>query len=174
MVAEGHCDLLVAKYRREAGVHCPTVVMRPDDIQVHRIGTGTHARTVREIAASGFPHYSLRMGETVNAWGGWSSWPVHAGEVKAQGFEEIFTYFCNPITGFGIQVYDDPAMSTTTTARKTTLVRSGDAFAIPQGFHPVVASPDTQLMYVWIHASEDGFGKKYAKMADEPAGLYSI
>ena len=174
LVTETHCDILVAKYEREADTYCPTVVMRPADVQVHNLGEGTHARTVREIAAAGFPHFKIRLGETVNTVGGWSSWPVHAGEVAAQGFEEVFTYFCNPPTGFGIQVYDDPAMSTTATARKTTLVRSGDAFAIPQGFHPVVAAPDTQLMYVWIHASEDGFGKEYARMADESAGLYKI
>ncbi len=162
LITETFCDILVAKYMREPDAHCPTVVMRPQDIRVHNLGVDTHARMVREIAADGFPHYKIRAGETVNTVGGWSSWPVHAGEVVAQGFEEVFTYFCNPNTGYGIQVNGDAVG----------FVRSGDMLEIKQGHHPVVASPDTRLMYCWIHASDDGFGKKYSRFGDEPGGLY--
>src|SRR3990167_625390 len=165
VVSEGYCDLLVAKHQIPDATYCPTVVVRPDDIQVHRIGDSTHLRIVREIGGANLPPYTMRLGETKNIKGGWSSWPVHAGEVATQGFEEYFYYICNPLTGFGVQLNNDDSPM---------IVRSGDLHPITKGYHPVVAEPSTELMYVWVHASDDGFSKKYSKFSDEPVGLYSI
>ena len=84
----------------------PPTVIRPQDVQVHHIGEQHYTRTVREVLGGEGPALRMRVGETINPVGLWSSWPHHnfdANPQLAPLFEEVFLYFTKPGHGWGIQ-----------------------------------------------------------------------
>jgi len=146
----------------------PTLVVTH---KVHEIGWGHHKRTVYEILGGEGPALRIRLGETHNVPGGWSSWPPHRFDADlsmASEFEEAFLPFMRPKDGFalmrrkgrwqdGSEVDDAVALTT------------GVMVPVPLGSHPIVAGPETSLVYVWAYLSPEP--KVYAKWAED-AGCY--
>ena len=45
------------------------------------------------------------------------------------------------------------------------IVREGTAIAVPEGFHPNVAGPDSRLCYIFVMASlEEGKGREFTRV----------
>jgi len=151
------------------GRQVPTVI-RPQDVQVHSIGEGHYARTVREVIGGDGPAQRLRAGETINPVGLWSSWPHHdfdANPKLAPRFEEVFLYFTKPRTGWGLQRRDG-LYCNLQRVDDVIVVRNGDAAIMPLGEHPIVAGVDSQVLYVWFYMSP--IPKIYSKWAEDLGG----
>jgi len=116
-----------------------TRVIDPGEVVEETRGDGPTTRRVRTYVPSG----PMTVGETLNAPGGWSSWPPHHHE-----HEEVYLYRFDAGTGFGVHVgYDDAADRPVT-------VRDGSVVRITSGWHPVVAAPGSTMYYLWALAGD--------------------
>ena len=143
------------------------VVVKSNNVQVYEIGQGNFKRTVRVILGGNGPAKRLRGGETINDKGQWSSWPRHSFDDHpklANEFEEFFLYFTNPKDGYALQRADG-TFSDGEFREQTQLVRNGDYAILPLGDHPIVAAPDTKVLYVWFYISP--IPKIYPKWAED-------
>ena len=88
----------------------------------------------------------LVVGVTSSLPGNWTSWPPHE---HAAMLEEIYVFFDMPEPAFGLQlVYTDEI-----SAAEVEVVREGDAVLLPEGYHPNVAIPGSELNFVWMMAA---------------------
>lgn len=143
------------------------VVVKSNNVQVYEIGQGNFKRTVRVILGGDGPAKRLRGGETINDKGQWSSWPRHEFDFHpelAKEFEEFFLYFTNPKDGYALQRADG-TFSDGEFREHTQLVRNGDYAILPLGDHPIVAAPNTKVLYVWFYISP--IPKIYPKWAED-------
>ena len=143
------------------------VIVKSNNVQVYEIGQGNFKRTVRVILGGNGPAKRLRGGETINDKGQWSSWPRHSFDDHpelAKEFEEFFLYFTNPKDGYALQRADG-TFSDGEFREQTQLVRNGDYAILPLGDHPIVAAPDTKVLYVWFYISP--IPKIYPKWAED-------
>ena len=143
------------------------VIVKSNNVQVYEIGQGNFKRTVRVILGGNGPAKRLRGGETINDKGQWSSWPRHEFDFHpelAKEFEEFFLYFTNPKDGYALQRADG-TFSDGEFREQTQLVRNGDYAILPLGDHPIVAAPDTKVLYVWFYISP--IPKIYPKWAED-------
>ncbi len=162
-------DLAIASIPAQYGRREPLVI-RPSDVEVHIIGEGSHQREVREVFGGERAPYRIRIGETINPPGHWSSWPKHDFEYDmslAPQFEEVFLYFTKPRAGWGLQRVAGCYVNGET-VDDVWVVKNGDAGVIPLGDHPVVGSPDTTLLYIWFYVSP--IPKVYSKWAEDYGG----
>jgi 5-deoxy-glucuronate isomerase len=144
----------------------PVQVIRPDQVQVNRVGNWNWRREVHNVVGDNVPQAQrLVVGETFNPPGNWSSYPPHKHEVDAYPeevrMEEIYYYRFNPGQGFGLQrLYtDDRSLDVAYT------VEDGDTVLLPRGYHPIVAAPGYQLYYLWMLA---GHTDRRMKPRDDP------
>ena len=161
-------DILMPKVvlHEESSEYNP-IVIKSNNVQVYEIGQGNYKRTVRVILGGNGPAKRLRGGETINDKGQWSSWPSHSFDDHpelAKEFEEFFLYFTNPKDGYALQRADG-TFSDGEFREQTQLVRNGDYAILPLGDHPIVAAPDTKLLYVWFYISP--IPKIYPKWAED-------
>ena len=166
VITETSVDILVAKFEQPTYKELPTTLIRPDDVMVHQVGRGNMARTVRQVVSDQHCPYSIRMGETVNPPGNWSSFPPHHFEVGATGnedFEEYFFYVVRPRHGTAVQVRKG-YFPNNEAVNDTVLIQNGDILPIPLGYHPVVAAPDTEVFYGWCYVGPE---KVYAESATD-------
>jgi 5-deoxy-glucuronate isomerase len=162
-------DVAVASAPVPAASGAPAVI-RPQDVQVHEIGEDYYARMVREVIGGGGPASRLRVGETINPVGRWSSWPHHdfdANPDNAPHFEEVFLYFTKPGRGWGVQRRTG-LYSNLTEVDDVFVVRNGDAAVLPLGDHPVVAGVESEVLYAWFYFSP--IAKTYSKWAEDVGG----
>jgi 5-deoxy-glucuronate isomerase len=88
----------------------------------------------------------ILAGVTFSAAGNWTSWPPHE---HADLLEEAYLYIDMPAPGFGVQlVYTNP-----TEPELATIVREGDVVLMPEGYHPNVAAPGSQINFLWMMAA---------------------
>lgn len=139
--------------------------------KMHEIGEGNYKRTVYEILGGAGPSERLRLGETFNVKGGWSSWPPHSFDhdpKNAPEFEEVFLPFLRPKGGSALLrrqgLYCDGS-----SIDDAIPLTSGALVSVPLGSHPIVGGPDTELMYVFAYVSPTP--KNYGIWAEE-AGTY--
>ena len=161
-------DILMPKVvlHEESSGYNP-VVIKSNNVQVYEIGQGNSKRTVRVILGGNGPAKRLRGGETINDKGQWSSWPRHEFDFHtelAKEFEEFFLYFTNPKDGYALQRADG-TFSDGEFREHAQLVRNGDYAVLPLGDHPIVAAPDTKVLYVWFYISP--IPKIYPKWAED-------
>jgi len=132
----------------------PSVMIPPEKTTERVVGKGTFERVVRTIVGEDFPAEKLLLGETFNQEGRWSSYPPHRHErhhpPEEYFLEEVYHYQLEPEGGFGVQVF----YTEDRTFEEAYLVRHGDTFVIPRGYHPVVAAPGYRLYYFWALAGE--------------------
>lgn len=163
-------DIAVASVPIADDGHRNPTLVRPQDVVVHPIGEGHYQRTVREVIGGEGPAVRLRVGETINPVGLWSSWPHHdfdANPDLAPQFEEVFLYFTKPKDGYGIQRREG-LYSNLKPVDDVIIVRNGDGAVLPLGEHPIVAGVDTSVLYAWFYVSP--IAKRYAKWAEDLGG----
>ncbi|MDW5267040.1 MULTISPECIES: 5-deoxy-glucuronate isomerase [Acidobacteriaceae] len=88
----------------------------------------------------------LVVGVTSSLPGNWTSWPPHE---HAAMLEEIYVFFDMPEPAFGLQLVYTDGIS----AAEVEVVRDGDAVLLPEGYHPNVAIPGSELNFVWMMAA---------------------
>lgn len=134
-------------------VYAPFIV-KPDEIGRWRVGQSNWARTVQDIVVKngdGRVH-RIVVGETINDPGNWSGYPPHKHDTAIPDLEadmeELYHYRVSPAQGFGAQLRytKDPGHS------EAYVVRDGDSFLIPDGYHPVAAGAGYRLYYLWMMA----------------------
>ena len=104
---------------------------------------------------------NLVVGETYNPPGFWSGTPIHQHDGQSSGesdHEEVYyhRFHLSKSSGdqfgpYGVQLLMDGKKLT-----KAFLIGDKSVFAIPGGFHPVVASPVSELLYLWGLAGSGG------------------
>jgi 5-deoxy-glucuronate isomerase len=155
------------------GTHAPALI-RPADVVTHEIGEGHYRRTVREVIGGNGSAARLRIGETINPPGMWSSWPPHSfdrDDMFASKFEEVFFYWTKPvIPGQSSEAYQRRRgyFCNGDMVDDMLVVKSGDSAVMPLGSHPVAAGLDCSLCYTWIYISP--IAKQYAQWAEGGAG----
>lgn len=99
---------------------------------------------------------NLVVGETYNPPGFWSGTPIHKHDKDQPTFgesdhEEVYFFRFRKRKGpndlfgpYGVQILMDECG-----LRNAYLIEDGSIFAIPGGCHPVVASPVSELIYLW-------------------------
>jgi 5-deoxy-glucuronate isomerase len=88
----------------------------------------------------------IMAGVTFSTPGNWTSWPPHE---HSQMLEEAYLYIDMPPPAFGVQlVYTNPAEP-----ELATIVREGDVVLMPEGYHPNVAAPGSQINFLWMMAA---------------------
>jgi 5-deoxy-glucuronate isomerase len=104
----------------------------------------------------------IMAGVTFSTPGNWTSWPPHE---HARMLEEAYLFVDMPEPAFGVQfVYTDPAKP-----ELVQVVREGDCVLMPQGYHPNVAAPGTQINFVWMMAAiREGEDRKYGVVNVQP------
>jgi 5-deoxy-glucuronate isomerase len=104
----------------------------------------------------------IMAGVTFSTPGNWTSWPPHE---HAQMLEEAYLFVDMPAPAFGVQfVYTDPARP-----ELVQVVREGDCVLMPQGYHPNVAAPGTQINFLWMMAAiREGEDRKYGVVNVQP------
>jgi 5-deoxy-glucuronate isomerase len=168
--ARGALDIAIASVPSPTPGLADPVAIRPQDVRVHDIGEEHYSRMVREVIGGDGPALRLRVGETINPTGKWSSWPhhdFHANPDLAPKFEEVFLYFTKPGSGWALQKRDG-LFANLAPVDDVFVVRNGDASVMPLGDHPVVAGVDSQLLYMWFYVSP--IPKIYAKWAEDLGG----
>lgn len=116
-----------------------TRILDPAGVQQEERGSGADRRMVRTYLAEG----RIIGGETINAPGGWSSYPPHRHE-----HEEVYLYRFSDPAGFGLALEYDEAREE---ARR---VVDGSVQRIRTGYHPVVSAPGYAMYYLWALAGE--------------------
>ncbi len=138
--------------------HFSPFVIHGKDVEVIRRGKNQWNRTIRNIMVDNVDGQvdRLILGETINDPGQWSGYPPHRHAEDRSPYElpseEVYYYELFPEEGFGIQVH----YSSNFAEDRGYIVKSGDAFAIPDGYHPVVAAGGYSLYYLWCMAGSKG------------------
>ncbi|MEM3844642.1 MAG: 5-deoxy-glucuronate isomerase [Candidatus Parvarchaeota archaeon] len=144
--------------RTVAERHFDPFIVRGSEAEVVQRGRGQWTRIVRNILVDKYEGKvdRLILGETINSPGQWSGYPPHRhvydNPPYELPFEEIYYYEFQPKDGFGVQVHYGSKYG----EDRGYLIRSGDAFAIPDGYHPVVAAGGYSLYYLWFMAGPKG------------------
>jgi 5-deoxy-D-glucuronate isomerase len=99
---------------------------------------------------------NLVIGETYSPPGFWSGTPLHVHDKNQpqfgeSGHEEVYYHRFNWKKGIGDQIgpYGVQLLMDGKKLMKAFLIGDKSIFAIPGGCHPVVASPVSELLYVW-------------------------
>lgn len=145
-------ECVIAATRAES-VFEPTVIT-PDMVYEKTVGTGNYERKVYDIAGSEFPADRIIIGETINPPGNWSSFPPHKhdeerGDQEVK-LEEAYYFRINPASGFGFQRVYSPKHG----IDEAIVVKDHCTVLIPEGYHPVAASPGYTVYYLWVLAGE--------------------
>jgi 5-deoxy-glucuronate isomerase len=163
-------DIAVGSAPAAPGASTQPMLIRPQDVDVHEIGEGHYERSVREVIGGPERASRMRLGETVNPVGKWSSWPHHdfdANPDLAPKFEEVFLYFTKPAAGWGVQVRHG-LWTDGDRVDDVIEVHNGDAAVVPLGDHPAGAGVTSELLYVWFYLSP--IPKVYARWAEDVGG----
>ena len=132
----------------------PAAYVPASDVAVEVRGAGSATRQVNNcFVAGGAPAHRLVVVEVLTPGGNWSSYPPHkhddgatAGEAE---LEEIYYFRIQGTDGYGVhRTYTaDRAID------ETVVVRDGDVFLVPRGYHgPCVAPPEYAMYYLNVLA----------------------
>jgi len=104
----------------------------------------------------------IMAGVTFSTPGNWTSWPPHE---HARMLEEAYLFVDMPAPAFGVQfVYTDPGKP-----ELVQVVHEGDCVLMPQGYHPNVAAPGTQINFLWMMAAiREGEDRLYGVVNVQP------
>jgi len=122
-----------------------------EDIESKIVGEREWEREVRIIQSPDSEGIKLIIGETINQPGKWSGFPPHKHDVINENesiLKEAYFFKVNPNNkGFGLQLfYNKKDMDI------IYKVKNNDLVFLPEGYHPTVATPGTELYYLWIIA----------------------
>lgn len=131
-----------------SSLHKPYLI-NPQDTSTRIVGKGKYKRKVTDILSIHHPAHYLLIGETFSLPGMWSSYPPHKHDkasLSETKMEEIYFYKLQNPKRFGLQCLYSPSHHTDECYR----IFNNQALAIPYGYHPVSAPPDSPLYYLWI------------------------
>jgi 5-deoxy-glucuronate isomerase len=147
--------------------HAPALV-EPGAVHAKEVGHGSFRRTVYTALGDNFAAQRLLAGETLNAPGGWSSFPPHKHDRSNPPLEtcleEIYYFQIQPTGGFGF-IWTYTAPGDPDGFNNVFVVENGDTVLLPKGYHPVVAAPGCRLHYTWVLAGEQ---RQYGAWAEDP------
>jgi 5-deoxy-glucuronate isomerase len=147
--------------------HAPALV-EAASVQDKQVGYGSFQRMVYTALGDNFAAERLLAGETLNAPGGWSSFPPHkhdrSNPPHETCLEEIYYFQIQPATGFGL-IWTYTAPDDPDGFNNVFVVENGDTVLLPKGYHPVVAAPGCRLHYTWVLAGEQ---RQYGAWAEDP------
>jgi len=129
------------------------VLITPEDVLEKDLGVMNWTRKAYFIVDGRIDSEFLYVGETLIPPGKWAFPPHrhdHDNMPAEVDMDEIYHFRLNPSTGFGIQVSytDDKSRDDSYT------LRNGDTTILPDGYHPVGASPVDTLYMLWMMAGE--------------------
>lgn len=153
---EANSDLEIALCSAVSYLNSEPVLIRPDDVTEMELGVFNWKRKAYFIIGDHFHTEYLYVGETFLPPGKWafpphrhdfSNWP------KEVDMDEIYHFRIKSPGGFAIQVsYTDDR-----TRDAAYLVRDGDTTLIPNGYHPVGASPTDSVYFLWFMAGKERY-----------------
>lgn len=138
----------ISRISSPSSIHKPYLI-HPKDTLTRTVGCGKYKRKVTDILSIQTPAHFLLIGETLSLPGMWSSYPPHKHDKFSSSetkMEEIYFYKLQNPKRFGLQCLYSPDHHTDECYR----VFNNSAMAIPYGYHPVSAPPDSSLYYLWI------------------------
>lgn len=143
-------------YSAPAAGHKPPALVKPGDVQTVSRGTSIWLRRVVTLFTPDDITTVLTGGETYSPPGLWSGTPLHIHDLNdpRQGqsdHEEVYFHVTRESSGpwgpYGVQLlFDDQGLD------NAYMIHNRCAFAIPGAAHPVIAGPNTDLLYVWTLA----------------------
>jgi 5-deoxy-glucuronate isomerase len=137
----------------ESNLRSKPVLIGPGDVTEVELGVLNWSRKAYFIIDQKVEAQHLFIGETHIAPGKWA-FPPHRHDYDnlpvEVDMEEVYHFRTNPATGFGIQVHYTDDRSTD----DAYLLRNGDTVMLPNGYHPVGASPADSLYLLWFMAGE--------------------
>ncbi len=141
----------------------PPFYLPPEDVTVVSRGEWIWRRDVINLITPKNASSNLIVGETYNPPGFWSGTPLHrhdrdqvsSGE---SDHEEVYYHRFGWKQGAGDQfaAYGVQLLMDGKGLNKAYIIGDKSAFAIPGGCHPVVASPVSELLYLWGLAGRGG------------------
>jgi 5-deoxy-glucuronate isomerase len=135
-----------------ADIGAPLRLLTPDDMHQETRGDGTEQREICNILMEGQQADSLLVTEVVTPAGHWSSYPPHkhdSDDLPHEAYlEETYYHRMRDNRCFGFQrVYtDDRSLD------EGIAIEDGDLVLVPRGYHPVAASPASDLYYLNVMA----------------------
>jgi 5-deoxy-glucuronate isomerase len=161
-------DFRAGLFSAPAKKGCAPALVEPSAVQTRQIGHGSFERTVYTALGDNFAAERLLAGETLNAPGGWSSFPPHkhdrSNPPHETCLEEIYYFQVQPAGGFGF-IWTYTAPDDCDGFNNVFVVEHGDTVLLPKGYHPVVAAPGCRLHYTWVLAGEQ---RQYGAWAEDP------
>ena len=139
------------------------------DVPIEVRGAGVCTRQVTNfLSPQSWPHADRLMAvELLTPGGNWSSYPPHRHDDSPEcpvNNEEIYYFRIDGADGFGVhRLYTSDG-----TIDDTVIVRDGDVFLIPRGYHgPCIAAPGHTMYYLNVLAGPDG--ERSMAFCDDPA-----
>jgi 5-deoxy-glucuronate isomerase len=153
VVASGAGAELALPYA-EASRRLPAAYVAAKDIVVETRGAGSATRQINNLfVAGGTPAHRLVVVEVLTPGGNWSSYPPHkhddATTTGEAALEEIYYFRIQGEEGFGLH----RTYTADGSIDETVVVRDGDVFLVPRGYHgPCVAPPEFPMYYLNVLA----------------------
>lgn len=143
-------EVAVASAPAERGVE--PMLVRPEDIEVEKRGSGNMEREIRPILMEDRPAERLLVVEVLTPNGHWSSYPPHKHDEddppRERYLEETYYHRLRPERGFALQrVYTEDG-----SLDETLSFHDGDVVLVPKGYHVVSAPPGYDLYYLNVMA----------------------
>lgn len=155
-----------------ASGHKPPAMVAPGERPNIRRGTSVWEREVVTLFTPEDVTTTLVGGETYSPPGLWSGTPLHVHDADdpehgQSDHEEVYYHLARETSGawgaYGVQLlFDDAGLN------ESYVIHHRDAFAIPGAAHPVVAGPNSDMLYVWALAG----GGSNLRMMDVPEFAY--
>ncbi len=153
----------------EAGRRLPPAYVPAREIAVETRGAASATRQINNLfVAGGPPAHRLVVVEVLTPGGNWSSYPPHkhddATTIGEAELEEIYYFRIPGPDGFGVhRTYTaDRAID------ETVVVRDGDVFLVPRGYHgPCIAPPEYPMYYLNVLAGASD--ARSLGFSDDPA-----
>ena len=153
----------------EATRRLPAAYVPARDVPVEVRGAGSATRQINNLfVAGGPPAHRLVVVEVLTPGGNWSSYPPHkhddAATIGEAELEEIYYFRIPGDGGFGVH----RTYTADRSIDETVLVRDGDVFLVPRGYHgPCVAPPEYPMYYLNVLAGPDD--SRSLGFSDDPA-----
>ena len=144
----------------------PARVIRPHDIKVELRGGANATRQVSHLLGPDQAAERLLLYEVYTPSGNWSGWPPHRhdGQLGSLYIEESYHYRIQPETGWAIHRNYSPEDN----YDEALIARNNDVILSPRGYHPVAATPGSNVYYLNYMAGEAQDEARRTPPTDEP------
>jgi 5-deoxy-glucuronate isomerase len=161
----GVCEIVVSDFAEicviesESTKTIPFTMIENKNTTTIQSGKDSYCREVTTILDGTCELENLIVGETFKNGGSWSSWPPHKHDTnipeKESKQKEIYLYKFKKPNGYGVQI----TYSENIKDANTYIVTDNDELKIENGYHPVVASPYSEMYYLWALFGDNSFFK---------------